>query len=92
MAEATIKPALKLPRKSIKTKITINAPSKRLLFTVLIALLTKPVLSIKASISISAGNDFFIVAILSFTLPTTAALLAPLSIITIPPTASFSPL
>ena len=41
IAEATINPALKFPKKSTNTKITINAPSIRFFSTVLIALSTK---------------------------------------------------
>ena len=58
MAEATINPALIFPRKTISTKITINAPSIRFVSTVLIARLIKFVLSRKASTCTSAGNDF----------------------------------
>ena len=45
MAEATINPALRFPRNSTKTKITINAPSIKFFSTVLIALPTKSVRS-----------------------------------------------
>ena len=92
MAEATIKPARIFPKKSINTKITINAPSIKLVSTVPMARFTNPVRSTKGSISISAGKDFLIVSILAFTLATTSALLAPFNIITIPPTASRCPL
>ncbi len=45
ITEATINPPLKLPRKRISTKITIKAPSVRLVVTVPIARSTKPFLS-----------------------------------------------
>ena len=45
IAEATIKPALKFPKNSTNTKMTINAPSIKFFSTVLIALPTKSVLS-----------------------------------------------
>ena len=58
MADATIKPALRLPRKITNTKMTINAPSIRFFSTVLIARFTKFVRSRKGSMTISSGNDF----------------------------------
>ncbi len=45
MAEATINPALKFPKKITNTKMTISAPSIRFFCTVLIALPTKSVRS-----------------------------------------------
>ena len=88
ITEATTKPALQLPRSKTKMKTTINAPSIRLVCTVLIALSTKTVLSINASISTPSGSDFLICSILSFTTLTTSPLFSPLSIITIPETSS----
>ena len=58
IAEATIKPALKLPRNRIKTKITINAPSIKFVSTVLIARFTRSVLSKNGSIMTSSGSEF----------------------------------
>ena len=92
IAEATIKPALKFPKNNTSINITINAPSIRFVLTVLMARSIRLVLSKKASISTSSGNDFFTVFILSLTSSTTEALLAPLIISTMPPTTSFSPL
>ena len=51
ITDATNKPALKLPKKTTKTKITMRAPSNKLVSTVLIALLTILVLSKKGSIA-----------------------------------------
>ena len=92
MADATIKPALKFPRNSINTKITMSAPSIKFFSTVPIALFTRSVLSKNGSIITSSGSDACTVFIRSFTLATTAELLAPFTINTIPPTTSFSPL
>ncbi len=88
ITEATTKPALQLPNNSTKMKITIKAPSIKLVWTVLIALFTKTVLSINASISTPSGSDFLICSILSLTTLTTSPLFSPLSIITIPETSS----
>ncbi len=88
ITEATTKPALRLPKNITKTKITIKAPSSKLVSTVVMALLTILVLSRKASISTPSGNDFLISSILVFTLFITSLLLAPFNIITTPPATS----
>ena len=92
MADATISPARKFPRNRTNTKITMSAPSIRFFSTVEIARFTRSVRSRNGSIVTSAGSDFCIVGSFSFIRLTTSALLAPLSIIIKPPTASFSPL
>ena len=58
ITDETIKPALKFPRKNTSTKITINAPSNKLVSTVLIALLTILVLSKNGSMTTPSGNIF----------------------------------
>ena len=58
MIDATKKPALKFPRNNTKTKTTIKAPSAKFLLTVLIALFTIFVLSIKGSIITPSGSVF----------------------------------
>ncbi len=56
MTEATKKPARKFPRNSTSTKITINAPSTRLVITVEMELLTIFVRSRKGSMMTPSGN------------------------------------
>ena len=92
IAEATISPARKFPRNRTKTRTTISAPSTKFVSTVRIARSTKFVRSRKGSTIISGGSDFCIVTIFSLTRFTTSAEFSPFSIITIPPTASLSPL
>ena len=58
IADATIKPARRFPKNNTSTNTTINAPSIKLVFTVLIARSIKLVRSKKASISTSSGKDF----------------------------------
>ena len=92
MTEETIKPALRLPRKNTRTKITMSAPSNKLVSTVLMALFTILVLSKNGSITTPSGNIFCISAILSFTLFTTKEAFSPFSIITTAPATSPSSL
>ncbi|MNV58357.1 hypothetical protein D3C71_1507250 [compost metagenome] len=58
MTEATIKPALRLPRNSTRTSMTMRAPSKRLCSTVPMALFTIFVRSRKGSIRTPLGSVF----------------------------------
>ena len=58
ITDATINPALKLPKNRIKIKITIKAPSTRFLETVLIARPTKSERLRNGSIFTPLGNDF----------------------------------
>ena len=88
MTDETINPARKLPKKNTKTKITIKAPSNKLVSTVLMALLTIFVLSKKGSMTTPSGNIFCISAILSFTLFTTKDEFSPFNIITTAPATS----
>ena len=92
ITEATTKPALRFPRKRIRIKITLNAPSIRLVETVLIALSTNFLRSRNGSISTPSGRVFLICSILALTALITSEELAPFSIITIPVTISPSPL
>ncbi|MNL00965.1 hypothetical protein D3C87_1214170 [compost metagenome] len=73
IAEATIKPARRLPKKMTKTKITISAPSIKFFSTVPMARLTKSVRSEKASTTISFGSDCLIRSSFSLTAATTSA-------------------
>ncbi len=89
ITEATIRPALKLPRSSTNTKMTISAPSARFLITVLMALSTRfcPVRNASMHPRLQAVS-FSIWAMRSFTLAMTSEQLAPFSISTIAPTTS----
>ena len=60
ITEATINPALKLPKNKTSTKITISAPSIKFFSTVPIALFTSSLRSRKASISTPSGKVFSI--------------------------------
>ena len=88
ITEATTKPALRFPKNKINTKITIKAPSNKLVATVLMALFTIFVLSKNGSITIPSGSDFSIEAILAFTLSMTNLLFSPFNIITTAPATS----
>ena len=92
IADATISPARRLPRKSTNTKITINAPSIKFFSTVPIALLTNSVLSKYGSIKISSGSECWMIGIFALIRLTTSLLFSPFNIITTPPTASTLPL
>ena len=92
ITDATIKPARQFPRNNTNTKITIKAPSIRLLRTVWMALLTILVRSRKGSMIMPSGKVFLMSLIRSFTSWITWLLLAPLSIITIAPATSPSSL
>ena len=88
ITDATINPARRLPRNSINTNITINAPSKRFLVTVPIALSTNLPLSMNASATTPSGKVLLICAIFSFTLSTTALEFSPFNIKAKPQTIS----
>ena len=88
MTEATIKPALKLPRNKTKTKITINAPSNKLVETVLTVFSISLVLSTNTSIFTPFGKDFSMDFIFSFTRSITRTAFSPFCIKTTPPTVS----
>ncbi|MNQ91623.1 hypothetical protein D3C85_1070130 [compost metagenome] len=88
ITDDTIKPARRLPRKNTSTKITISAPSIKLVSTVLMALSTILVRSRKGSITTPSGSISCILAILSFTRFTTTDEFSPLSIITTAPATS----
>ena len=88
MTEATIKPARKLPKKSTKTRITINAPSNKLVETVLTVFSINFVLSTNTSILTPCGNDFSMDLILFFTWSITCTAFSPFCIKTTPPTVS----
>ena len=60
MVEATIKPPRQLPNKKISTKITINAPSIRLVETVEVVSPINLLRSNNGSIMTPSGNDFSI--------------------------------
>ena len=91
ITEATISPALKLPSKSSKTKMTIKAPSIRFLLTVPMALSTSLDRSKKGSKVTPSGNVSLISSIFDLTLSITSAEFSPFSIITIALTTSPSP-
>ena len=88
MTEATIRPARQLPSISTRIKTTIRPPSNRLVLTVPIAVATNLSRTKYGSMTTPSGSDFLICLTRSFTLSVTASELAPLSIITRPPTAS----
>ena len=88
ITEATISPARRLPRNNTRTKTTINAPSKRLISTVLMALFTILVLSRNGSIITPSGSVFSITLMRSLTSLMTFDEFSPLSIITIAPATS----
>ena len=88
ITEATTRPARKLPIKSTKMNTTIKAPSRRFFSTVPMALSTSLVRSRNGSTSTPLGRDLRICSIFSLTNPTTSALFAPLSIMTMPLTTS----
>ena len=71
-----------------RTNITISAPSIRFFVTVDVVRCIKLLLSRKGSRYKPSGNDFCTVFNLSFTLFTTSLGFEPLSISTMPPTAS----
>ena len=91
IVEATIKPPRQFPNKKMRTKMTINAPSKRFFVTVDVVSAINLLRSNKDSIITPSGKDFSICAILCFTFSITSFEFAPLSIITKPPTTSPSP-
>ena len=88
ITDATTSPARRFPKKRIKTKMTIKAPSNKLVATVLIALFTILVLSRKGSTTTPSGRDFCISLILFFTPSITFLLFSPFSIITTAPATS----
>ena len=88
ITDATINPALKFPKKKIRTKSTINAPSSKFVPTVEIELFTIFVRSIKGSRITPSGSVFSICAIRSLMFLTTTLLLAPFNIITTAPETS----
>ena len=92
ITDATNNPALKLPKNNTSTKMTIKAPSAKLVSIVRMALLTILVLSKKGSITTPSGNVFSMSAILSFTFLMTSLLFAPFNIITMAPATSPSSL
>ena len=92
ITDATSNPALILPMSITNTKMTINPPSNKFFSTVLMDLSMSLVLSINAEMAKPSGNDFSTCCIRSFTPLIVASESAPLSINTIPPTASDSPL
>ena len=57
IVEATIKPPRQLPNKKIRTNITINAPSIRLVATVEVVSAINLLRSNKGSIMTPSGND-----------------------------------
>ena len=92
ITEATIKPALILPKKNIKTNNTINAPSIKLVPTVFIELFTILVRSKNGSSTTPSGNVFLICSIRSLIFWITILLFAPFNIITTAPDTSPFPL
>ena len=92
ITDATINPALTLPKKSTRMNITISAPSSRFFSTVLMALFTIFVLSRNGSIFTPSGKFFSICAIRSFTALITVDEFWPFSIITTAPATSPSSL
>ncbi|MCY1367658.1 hypothetical protein D9M69_546020 [compost metagenome] len=88
ITEATTSPARQFPSSKTNIKMTISAPSIKLVCTVWMALLTNFVRSINGSIETPSGSDFLICSIFSFTLLTTSPLFSPLSIMTMPLTSS----
>src|SRR5690606_39975999 len=60
IVDATISPPLQLPSKKTKTKITISAPSTRLVVTVLVVSEINSLRSKKGSTVTPFGNDFSI--------------------------------
>ncbi len=58
IVDATISPPRQLPKRITKTKMTISAPSIRLVATVLVVLRIKSLRSMKVSMCTPSGNDF----------------------------------
>ena len=77
ITEATIKPALKLPRSKTKIKTTINPPSIKFFSTVEMDFPIKSLRSKKGTILIPCGIVFWIASILNFTSLTTLLAFAP---------------
>ena len=91
MTEATIMPARTLPRKMMRTRKTISAPSIRLYMTVDIFRLTSSERLRYGSMLTPSGSIFCTFATRASSSLVTTLALAPLSIMAIPPTHSPSP-
>ena len=88
MTEATKSPACQLPKNRMSTTMTMSPPSSKFCSTVWMARPTSLLLSKKGSRTTLGGKVFSIWAIRSFTAFTTWLLLAPFSIMTMPPATS----
>ena len=88
MTEATISPALTLPRKTISTMKTMNAPSMRFFTTVEMLRFTNSVRLRYGSIVTPSGNICCTFSTRFSSSRVTTLALAPLSIMAIPPTHS----
>ena len=88
IVDATINPPRQFPNRKTNIKMTINAPSIKLVVTVLVVLAIKELLSKKGSIVTPSGSDFPISCIRFLTAVITLSEFAPFSIKIIPPTAS----